>query len=182
MTRTERSSYPRAINKDRWVVIPLFPFFLSILSTLRLHISSRNNIDIHTYLFYLPFPFRIPLCLATLCATRHLPFITTFPAPSYLIYPNSSNTLSYSSESRSGLNNGIRKGGAGGHNWGSLADEIEYEATDMREEEYEGEAGEEEETAAGTGTAAAVATGAGAEGGERKITEGGKSSFDGRWD
>jgi hypothetical protein len=68
------------------------------------------------------------------------------------------------------LNNGIRKGGAGGHNWGSLADEIEYEATDMREEEYEGEAGEEEEA----GAAATATTGSAAEGGERKVTEGGK--------
>jgi len=42
------------------------------------------------------------------------------------------------SENKSGLDKGLRKGGAGAHNWGSLDDEINHEA-DLLDEEYEGD-------------------------------------------
>ncbi|KIY69015.1 hypothetical protein CYLTODRAFT_453048 [Cylindrobasidium torrendii FP15055 ss-10] len=38
------------------------------------------------------------------------------------------------SESRSGLDKSMRKGGAGGHNWGSLADERDVEAAALDDE------------------------------------------------
>lgn len=41
------------------------------------------------------------------------------------------------SESRTGLDNSIRKGGAGGHNWGSLADESLLEARALDDEDME---------------------------------------------
>jgi len=41
------------------------------------------------------------------------------------------------SEARNGLNPGLRKNGAGGHNWGRLADERELETAAMADEEYD---------------------------------------------
>ncbi|KXN80694.1 hypothetical protein AN958_08362 [Leucoagaricus sp. SymC.cos] len=41
------------------------------------------------------------------------------------------------SESRTGLDPSLRKGGAGNHNWGSLADERRLEDTALDDEEYE---------------------------------------------
>lgn len=42
------------------------------------------------------------------------------------------------SESRTGLDNSLRKGGAGGHNWGSLNDE-QYLESSAIDDEVEGE-------------------------------------------
>lgn len=39
------------------------------------------------------------------------------------------------SESKTGLDRSIRKGGAGQHNWGSLSDERELEYGDMEDDE-----------------------------------------------
>jgi len=39
------------------------------------------------------------------------------------------------SEARNGLDSGLRKGGAGAHNWGSLDDEARYEFEALRDEE-----------------------------------------------
>lgn len=41
------------------------------------------------------------------------------------------------SESRSGLDSSLRKGGAGGHNWGSLTDERELETAGLEDENAE---------------------------------------------
>ncbi|RXW20231.1 hypothetical protein EST38_g5621 [Candolleomyces aberdarensis] len=50
------------------------------------------------------------------------------------------------SESRSGLDSSLRKGGAGGHNWGSLSDERQLETDALEDEKVEfGEAGREQD-------------------------------------
>ena len=41
------------------------------------------------------------------------------------------------SESRSGLDSSLRKGGAGGHNWGSLTDERQLETAGFEDENVE---------------------------------------------
>jgi hypothetical protein len=40
-------------------------------------------------------------------------------------------------ESKSGLNGGMRKGGSGPHNWGSLDDERNLEAAALEDETFE---------------------------------------------
>ncbi|PFH50873.1 hypothetical protein AMATHDRAFT_104992, partial [Amanita thiersii Skay4041] len=43
------------------------------------------------------------------------------------------------SESKSGLDASLRKGGAGRHNWGGIANERDLEAAAMRDEEFDEE-------------------------------------------
>jgi Hyaluronan / mRNA binding family len=52
---------------------------------------------------------------------------------------------SFSSLTRKGIDGRLRKEGAGAHNWGSIQDEIDYEAEAY--EEFEGEEGEEDRSA-----------------------------------
>ncbi|KAF5350459.1 hypothetical protein D9756_008646 [Leucocoprinus leucothites] len=59
------------------------------------------------------------------------------------------------SESRTGLDPGLRKGGAGGHNWGSLDDEQLLESTAQDDEELELE---EDKKEASTNNAGSEAT------------------------
>jgi hypothetical protein len=48
------------------------------------------------------------------------------------------------SEARNGMDNSLPKGGAGGHNWGSLDFELDYENAAIADEaaEYDDQAGE----------------------------------------
>ncbi|KAF4613257.1 hypothetical protein D9613_010969 [Agrocybe pediades] len=55
-------------------------------------------------------------------------------------------------ESRSGLDNGLRKQGAGHHNWGSLADERDLETQALDDENVE----EEEDTTTGAAASASA--------------------------
>ena len=41
------------------------------------------------------------------------------------------------SESKSGVDNSVRKGGAGAHNWGSLDDELRFEQEGTYDEQQE---------------------------------------------
>lgn len=48
------------------------------------------------------------------------------------------------SEARNGMDNSVPKGGAGGHNWGSLDSELDYENAAIADEaaEFDDQAGE----------------------------------------